>query len=155
MDFILRHLNARGFVLWGGGLALLFLAATRYDAPYRWYQDKHFAQERGPAVFAPDIAQDLEKRNSQRLLGLYRDVSAEIAAAKARGHDVRNFQSVADRALALNTPAGRAYATDTLNKLRVIIPQPLDALRAATGADVPRDNIPTPPSKPAAGKRSR
>jgi len=155
MDFLLRSLNARVLLLFGGSLAFLALALRYYDAPYRWYQDRRFAQERGAVVFAPDIAQDLEKRNSMKLLGLYRDVSAEIAAAKARGLRVDGLQLAADRALTMNTPQGRVYAFDSLNRLRVSIPQTHDALRPAGDADVPADNLATPPAKAAHGKRSR
>ena len=153
MDFILRHLNARSLVLFGGGLAFSALALRHGESTYGWYQSRRFAGERGAVAAAPDIAQDLEKRDSQRFLGLYRDVSAEISAAKARGRKVDGLQLAADKALAMNTPAGRAEAFDLLNRLRLSIPQPLDALRPAGDADVPADNLATPPAKAARRKR--
>lgn len=156
MELILRYLNARGFLIVGGTIAGLVLLAKFYDAPYRWYQDRQFAKERGAAVPAADIAKDLDARESFKLKGLYRDVSSEIAAAKARGRPVDSLQAAADAALRMDAPATRALAFDTLNRLRLAIPQPLDALRPYTGSDVPSDGPATPPAKAArASRRAR
>lgn len=152
MDFILRHLNARGLLialLTGLGL---YIVGNYYDAPYHWYQDRHFARERG-VVAAPDIAADLDARESKKLQSLYRDVSAEIAAAQARGRRVESLQGAADAALKLDAPATRALAIDELNRLRLAIPQPLDAVRPSTAGDEKPDAVPTPPSS--APKRVR
>ncbi|HEX4046516.1 MAG TPA: hypothetical protein VH309_01705 [Elusimicrobiota bacterium] len=155
MDLILRYLNARGFLIVGGTIAALVLLAKFYDAPYRWYQDRKFAQERGGAAPAPDIARDLDARESLKLKGLYRDVSAEIAAAKARGRPVDSLQAAADAAVRMDSPATRAFAMDTLNRLRLAIPQPLDAVRPSAGEEEPPDAVPTPASSPAPARRRR
>jgi hypothetical protein len=152
MDLILRHLNARGLLSAGGLLAALVLLVRFYDAPYRWYEDRMFAQERGAAV-ASDIAKDLDARESMKLRGLYRDVSAEIAAAKARGRPVDSLQAAADAALRMDAPATRPIAIDELNRLRLAIPQPLDAVRPSTAGDEPSDSTPTPASGPAGPAR--
>jgi hypothetical protein len=152
MDFILRHLNARGLLIFiGTGLALSFMV-NFYDAPYRWYQDRHFAQERGAAPVV-DIAADLDARESLKLKSLYRAVSAEITAAEARGRAVDALQVNADAALKLDAPTTRAYAIDTLNRIRLAIPQPLDAVRPSAAGDEKADSLPTPPSS--APKRAR
>src|SRR3569833_1360088 len=103
MDFILRHLNARGLliaILSGIGI---YIVANYWDAPYRWYQDRHFAQERG-VVRMDAITADLDKRESLMLRSLYRDVSSETAAAQARGRRVESLQSAADAALLRDKP---------------------------------------------------
>jgi hypothetical protein len=153
MDFILRYLNARGFLIMGGTIASFVLLVKFYDAPYRWYQDRHFAKERGGVVLAADIAKDLDHRESLKLKGLYRDVSAEIAAAKARGRPVDALQAAADAALRMDTPATRPFAFENLNRLRLAIPQPLDAVRPSAQGDEPSDAPAAPPAR--AARRSR
>ena len=127
MDIILRCLNARALLIGGGAVAALVLLARFHDAPRRWREDRKFARERGGAEFAADIAKDLDARQSLKLRGLYRDVSADIAAAKARGRPVDGLQAAADAALRLDAAATRAFAIDNLNRLRLAIPRPLDA----------------------------
>ena len=148
MNLILRHLNARGFLIAGAGAALVLLAIRFRAAPGRWHEARMIARDRGPAVFAPDIAQDLDARESMRLKRLYRDVGAEIAAAKARGVDAEPLQRAADAAMTMDSPASRAHAFENLNRLRLAIPQPLDALRPAGGGDDSSDALPTPTSAP-------
>ncbi len=155
MDFILRHLNPLGFLIMGGSLALLVLAVRFRDAPGRWLEKRLIARDRGVPPPAADIAQDLDSRESRRLKGLYRDVSAEIAAAGARGVKTEALQRAADAAMAMDAPASRAHAFENLNRLRLAIPQPLDALRPAGGGDEPSDAPPTPASAPARRTRSR
>jgi hypothetical protein len=158
MDFILRHLNARGLliaILSGLGL---YTVINYGDAPYRFYQDRRFVKERG-AVLSADIAADLDARESLKLKSLYRDVSAEIAAAQARGRRVGSLQGAADAALLLDKPATRALAVDELNRLRLAIPQDQEALRPSAPSDERPEAVPTPPSsaakKPRRRKRSR
>ena len=154
MDFILRHLNARGFLMTAGTIAAFVLLVRFYDAPYRWYEDRKFAQERGAAMLANDISRDLDARESFKLKGLYRDVSAEIAAAKTRGRRVDGLQAAADAALNMDAAATRPFAIDNLNRLRLAIPQPLDAVRPSAAGDEPSDAPGTPPSSPVRRRRS-
>ena len=154
MDFILRHLNARGLLSTAGAIAAVVLLIRFHDAPFRWYEDRRFAQERGAAALATDISQDLDARESLKLKGLYRDVSAEIAAARARGRRVDGLQAAADAALRMDAASTRPFAVDNLNRLRLAIPQPLDAVRPSNAGDDPSDAPGTPPSSPA-GRRGR
>ncbi|MFI5349712.1 MAG: hypothetical protein ACHQ2Z_09220 [Elusimicrobiota bacterium] len=149
MDLILRYLNARGLLTTAGAIAAFVLLLRFHDAPYRWYEDRKFAQERGAAMLATDISQDLDARESLKLKGLYRDVSAEIASAKARGKPVDGLQAAADAALRMDAAATRPFAIDNLNRLRLAIPQPLDAVRPSNGGDDASDAPGTPPSSPA------
>ena len=155
MDLILRHLNARGFLTAGGAIAAFVLLVRFHGAPYRWYEDHMLARERGAAVFAADIAKDLDARESLKLKGLYRDVSAEIAAARARGRSVDGLQAAADAALGMDAAATRTLAFDSLNRLRLAIPQPLDAVRPSTRGDEPSDAPATPAARPARRARHR
>ena len=148
MDFLLRHLNARGFVIAAGASALVILLIRFYGEPYRWYEDRKFARERGAALLATDISKDLDTRESLKLKGLYRDVSAEIAAAKIRGRPVAGLQAAADAAMRMDAAATRPLAIDNLNRLRVAIPQPLVAVRPSAAGDEPSDAPTTPPSIP-------
>ncbi|MFI5362733.1 MAG: hypothetical protein ACHQ49_12240 [Elusimicrobiota bacterium] len=148
MDLILRWLNARGFLIAGGAIAALVVVVKFHDAPYRWYEDRRFASERGAAL-ATDISADLDGRESMKLKGLYRDVSAEIAAARARGRRVDGLQAAADAALRMDSAATRPFAVDNLNRLRLAIPHPLDDVRPSVPGDEPSDGPPTPKSKAA------
>ena len=75
-------------------------------------------------------------RDSARLRGLHRAVSAELALARSRGHDVDKLQRLADSALKLDTPAYRSAAIERLNKLRLVIPQKKETFRPAAADDV-------------------
>jgi hypothetical protein len=55
----------------------------------------------------------------------------------------------------MDTAATRPIAIDSLNRLRLAIPQPLDAVRPSAGEDEPSDAPATPPSSPAKRKRRR
>jgi hypothetical protein len=114
------------------------------------------ARARGLPTPAADIVKDLDARESLRLRALYRDVSAEIAAARARGRSVDALQRGADSALAMAAPATRAYAFARLNELRLAIPPALDALRPSDGEE-PRDSAtaPAPVPSPAPSRRAR
>jgi hypothetical protein len=131
-------MNARGGLIAGGAIAAVVLLIRFHGAPGRWRDERELARERGAAPLAADISKDLDSRESLRLKGLYRDVSAEIAAAKARGRPVDNLQDAADAALRMDAAATRSLAMDSLNRLRAAIPQPLDAVRPSTGEDESR-----------------
>lgn len=127
MDLILRCLNARALLIGGGAVAAIVLLARLHDASRLWREDRKFARERGASEVAADIAKDLDARQSLRLRRLYRDVSADVAAAKERGLSVDGLQAAADASLRLDAPATRALAIDSLNRLRLAIPQTPDA----------------------------
>lgn len=86
-----------------------------------------------------DIQKTAETRESATLRGLHRAVSAEIAAAAADGFEVSKFQRLADKALALDTPAYRSAAVELLNKLRLAVPQRRETFRPATAVDLNPD----------------
>ena len=155
MDFILRYLNARGLLIAGGAAALVAFVVRFAAVPGRWYEARMIARDRGATTLASDIAKDLDAQDSLRLRGLYRDVSQEIAAARARRRPVDALQRAADAALALDAPGTRRYAFESLNKLRLAIPQPFDAVRPASGGDEPSDAPATPASTPARRARGR
>lgn len=104
---------------WAALLAAAALVATLLH---------HRRRPAGPPPRAGDavIARDLDRQESLRLRGLHRAVSAEIAAAAARGVDSRLIellQALADTALKLDLPGRRAEAMERLNRLRLTIPQ--------------------------------
>ena len=131
-------MNARGALVAGAAIATVVILVRFHGAPERWRAERELARERGVASLAADISKDLDSRESLRLKGLYRDVSAEIAEAKARGRPVAGLQAAADGALRMDAAATRPFAIDSLNRLRASIPQPLDAVRPSTGEDESR-----------------
>jgi hypothetical protein len=156
MEFILGYLNLRGLLIAVVGALVVFVAVRYRSAPGQWYEARMVARDRGAAAFASDIAKDLDARESMKLKGLYRDVCAELAAAKARGIDVDALQRAADAAITLDAPGSRAFAFENLNRMRLAIPQPLDALRpAASTGDDPSDAPATPATAPAHRARAR
>ncbi|MEK7232806.1 MAG: hypothetical protein AAB268_03240 [Elusimicrobiota bacterium] len=139
MDLLLRLIERR-FII-GITLVLAALWAGR-----RW---GGYAQGRADLMMHPpadavsplssDIIKSSEVRESAKLRGLHRSVSAEIATAAANGFDVKKFKRLADNALRLDTPAYRSAAILRLNKLRLAIPRKKETFRPAAAADLNAD----------------
>ncbi|MCM2304888.1 MAG: hypothetical protein NDJ72_09315 [Elusimicrobia bacterium] len=152
MDLLLRLLERRVVVIGASLLAAVWIGG-------RW---GGYAQGRADLMMHPpadavsplsvDIKKDVEARESAKLKGLHRAVSAEIAAAAANGYKVDKFQRLADSALRLDTPAYRPAAIERLNKLRLAIPQKKEAFRPAAAEDLNPDMFDTARPK---GKASR
>ena len=100
---------------------------------------------------SPAIIMDIEARESAKLHGLHRTVSAEIAAATANGFNVEKLQRLADSALTLDTHSYRFAAIERLNTLRLAIPQKKEMFRHASSEDLNPDlfNRPHPTGKAA------
>lgn len=153
METILRFLNARSFAIAGIVVAAVVLADRYQEYPRRWWESRLDASQRGASTLSKDIAADLDRTESLRLRALHRTVSAEIAAAQAKGFDVARLQPIADKALLLDTPAYRPAAMERLNKLRLVIPQAMEPFRPAASDEEPADDLATPSSS--ASPRSR
>lgn len=143
MDLLLRLLERRVII---GGAVLL--AAVWVAGRFGGYaQGRADLMMHPPAPvdspLAADIKKDVEARESAKLKGLHRAVSAEIAAAAANGYKVEKFQRLADSALRLDTPAYRPAAIERLNKLRLAIPQKREAFRPAAAEDLNPDSFDT------------
>lgn len=153
MDLLLRLLERRVLVAGAAVLAAVWIGD-------RW---GGYAQGRADLMMHPpadavsplsaDIKKDVEARESAKLKGLHRAVSAEIAAARANGYDVGKFQRLADSALRLDTPAYRPAAIERLNKLRLAIPQKKESFRPAAAEDLNPDVFETPRPKGKAVRR--
>lgn len=153
MDLLLRLLERRLVI----GIAVVLAAVW---AGGRW---GGYAQGRADMMMHPpadassplaaDIKKDVEARDSAKLKGLHRTVTAEIAAASANGFDVAKFQRLADSALDLDTPKYRSAAIERLNKLRLAIPQKKEAFRPAAADDMNPDMLEDPPPKRKAKRR--
>lgn len=154
METILRFLKLRYFLI-AGGIVVFVMVADRYqEYPRRAYERWLNARERGTSPLGTDIVRDLDAKQSARLRALHRAVSAEIAAAQAKGFDVARLQVIADKALQLDTPAYRAAAMERLNQLRLVIPQKAEAIRPAALNDDPSD-MPATPRSSTRRRRSR
>ncbi len=143
MDLLLRLLERRVIVA-----GAVLLAAVWIGGRWGGYAQGHadlMLHPPAPAIspLAADIKKDVEARESARLKGLHRAVSAEIAAARANGFNVDKFQRLADSALRLDTPAYRPAAIERLNKLRLAIPQKREAFRPAAAGDLNPDSFDT------------
>ncbi|MDE2510285.1 MAG: hypothetical protein KGL74_04110 [Elusimicrobia bacterium] len=154
MEFILRLLNLRTFLIAGAVVAAVVLADRYQEYPRMWYENRMNARERGSNGLGNDIARDLDAVESARFKALYRTVSDEIAAAQAKGFDVARLQVIADKSLALDTPRYRAAAMERLNLLRMAIPQAKETFRPAAENEDPADAPPDSP-KPSRAKRTR
>lgn len=152
MDLLLRLLERRVIVIGAVVLGGIWIAG-RWGGYAQGQADLMMHPPADAASpLAADIKKDVEARDSAKLKGLHRTVSAEIAAAKANGFNVDKFQRLADGALALDTPAYRSAAIERLNKLRLAIPQKREAFRPAAAEDLNPDVFDTPRPK---GKASR
>ncbi len=153
MDLLLRLLERRVIIAGAAVLAAVWVGG-------RW---GGYAQGRADLMMHPpapvssplaaDIIKTSEARESAKLKGLHRAVSAEIAAAKANGFNVDKFQRLADNALGLDTPAYRSAAIERLNKLRLAIPQKKESFRPAAAEDMNPDMFDTPRPKGKAARR--
>jgi hypothetical protein len=156
MDLMLRLLERRVVLGIAVVLAVVFIGG-------RWggYAQGRYDLMRNPPAdvkspLSADIMKDVEARESAKLKGLHRVVSAEIAAASANGLDVARFQRLADGALALDTAAYRSAAIERLNKLRLAIPQKKEAFRPAAAGDLSPevDEKPAPKRKTAPKRKA-
>lgn len=153
MDLLLRLLERR--VIFAGAAVL---AAVWIGGRWGGYAQGRAAFLMHPPAdatspLAADIVKDNEARESAKLRGLHRAVSAEIAAAAANGFKVEKFQRLADNALGLDTPAYRSAAIERLNKLRLAIPQKKEAFRPASAEDLNPDLFDGPRPKGKAARR--
>ena len=90
-----------------------------------------------------------QTRESARLQGLHRAVSAEIAAAKGRpGFDADRLQSAVDATLTLDRAPYRGAAIERLNKLRLAIPLPRETFRPAGQGETGRRDLSLAPKTP-------
>lgn len=136
MDLLLRLLERRVLVI-----GAVLLAAVWAGGQWGGYaQGRADLMMHPPASavspLAADIVKESEARESAKLKGLHRTVSAEIAAAKAKGLRVDKLQRLADGALRLDTPAYRSAAIERLNKLRLAIPLKNEGFRPASADDL-------------------
>lgn len=152
MDLLLRLLERR-FVV---GIAVVLAAVWAGERWGGYAQGRADLMLHPPAEalpFAADIIKDAEARESAKLHGLHRAVSAEIAAAAANGFAVEKFQRLADSALGLDTPAYRSAAIESLNRLRLAIPQKKETFRPASSEDLNPDLFDNPRPKGKARRR--
>ncbi len=142
MDLMLRLLERRVIVIGAVVLGAIY-AGGRWGGYAQGQADfmMHPPADATPSPLAADIKKDVEARESAKLKGLHRAVSAEIAAAEANGFKVAKLQRLADSALGLDTPAYRSAAIERLNKLRLAIPQKREAFRPANSEDLNPDQF--------------
>ncbi len=153
MDLLLRLLERRVIIALASLLAVVWL--VEHFSGY--VQGRADMMMHPPAdatsPLAADIKKDVEARESAKLRGLHRAVSAEIAAAAANGFKVEKFQRLADSALDLDVPAYRSAAVERLNKLRLAIPQKKETFRPAAAEDLNPDLFDSPKPKGKAARR--
>jgi hypothetical protein len=157
LETALRLLDRR----WVFGLAataFLIFAVGEWGGSVLYRIDVWRNPPAAPASQSPlaaDLLRDVQARESAKLRGVYRSVSAELAAARARGHDVAKLQSLADSALKLDKPNYRNAAIERLNKLRLVIPQRKEAFRPANADDLNPESETETPTPRAKGRRAR
>ena len=142
MDLLLRLLERRVLVIGAVVLGAIYAG----DRWWGYAQDRadymmHPPADAAPSPLAADIKKSVDARESAKLRGLHRTVSAEIAAAEANGFKVAKLQRLADSALGLDTSAYRSAAIERLNKLRLAIPQKREAFRPASSEDLNPDSF--------------
>jgi hypothetical protein len=155
LETALRLLDRR-WVLGLGALAVLIFAVGEWGGAVLYRIDVLRNPPAAPASKSPlaaDMIRDVQARESAKLRGVYRSVNAELAAARARGHDVSKLQALADSALRLDKPNYRAAAIERLNRLRLVIPQRKESFRPANADDLnPESDTPEPRAR---GRRAR
>jgi len=152
METLLDWLNARTLAAAALLAAALYAGVAYQEQSRRWYQDWRDPRQSDKSPLASTIESDLESHSSLRLRALHREVSGEIARARAEGFAVEPLQESADAALALDTPVLRAVAFDRLQKLRLVIPRKSLKLRVARDDD---DSAEAPPPRAKSARRAR
>lgn len=154
MDLLLRLLERRVILALAAALAAVW-AADRWGGYAQGRADlmMHPPADTAPSPLAADIIKTSEARESAKLRGLHRAVSAEIAAAEANGFEMKKFKRLADSALTLDSPAYRHAAIERLNKLRLAIPHKKEAFRPAAAEDLNPDLFDSPRPKAKAARR--
>ena len=153
MDLVLRLLERRVVIAIAAVLAVVW-AAGRWGRCALERADLMMHPPAGAAApMSSDIQKDAEARRSVQLRALHRAVSAEISAAAANGFKVQKFKVLADDALKLDTPAYRAAAIESLNRLRLAIPRKKEAFRPASPNDMNPDMFDSPRPKSKAAHR--
>ena len=150
MNLLLRLLERRYYVGAAVLIAAVWAAARWGSAALNHVDYLLHPPAEVVSPLADAILKETGARESAKLRGLHRAVSAEIAAARAKGFSVGKLQRLADSALALDVPAYRSAAVERLNKLRLAIPQQKEAFRPATADDVNPEIFIAPRSKRAA-----
>ncbi len=155
MDLLLRLLERRTIVALAVVLASVVLA-NRYGL--YWLERLDMMSHPPAATTSPlavDMLKDNEARDKAKLRGLYRAVTADIAAARAQGFKIDEMQTLADQIYAMDSTDYRATATERLNRLRLAIPQKKPFTRAAASDDQNPDQKDAPTPKTKSVKRHR
>lgn len=153
MDLLLRLLERRVIIT-----IAVVLAAVWVGGRWGGYALGHadlmmYPPAEVTSPLSADIIKTSEARESAKLRGLHRTVSAEIAAAAANGFQVEKFQRLADGALNLDNAKYRSAAIERLNKLRLAIPQKKETFRPAAAEDLNPDLFDSPRPKAKAARR--
>jgi hypothetical protein len=155
MDLLLRLLEGRTIA----GLAVVLASAILANRYGLYWLERADMLARPPAAttspLAADMVKDNEARDKAKLRGLYRAVTADIAAARAEGFKVEEMQALADQIYAMDSPDYRATAAERLNRLRLAIPQKRPFSRAAAAEDQNPDRSDAPTPKTKSVKRRR
>ncbi len=149
MDLLLRLLERRVIIFVAAILAAIWIGGRCGGSALGRADLLLHPPATAASPLAADIINTVSARESAKLKGLYRAVSAEIATAAVKGFQVAPLQRLADNALAFDTPAYRSWAVERLNKLRLAIPQNKETFRPAIAADFNADpnDSPRPKSK--------
>lgn len=152
LDFLLKWATGRVLAGFVAGAGLLWALFTFQEYPRAAYQRWRYPPQPLATKTAAPIERELDLKQSQRLRALHRAVSAEIAAASARGRKVAGLQRLADAIMALDMPGYRLEAMEKLNGVRLRIPQG-EPVRAISPDD---DRVDIPPDvRGRAGGRRR
>ena len=129
METLLKWLNLRVFA--AAAFLAVFAAAARdlYRHPPPQYLNWRYPAQTQKSPLASDIEKDLAAREDLSLKALHRQVSREIAQARAAGFNVSALQRAADAALVRSPLIPSRVAVERLQKLRLTIPRKPDPLR--------------------------
>ena len=157
LDFLLRHVTVRNFVI-AGLMAAAAPFAARFGRYAHWrYMQTFYPPVRASESAGEDIKKDLEKKESDRFLARHQRVSGLLAQAKADGFNVAGLDYKAGLALSYNVSERRAEGASLLTEIEMSVPkkkvQYIPIYEPAPQTDM-ADEDDTPVAKPGGEKPS-
>ena len=123
MELDLNSLNGKSILILGGVLIAVLLADRYQGIPRSMLLRWQYNSDRQTLTRDPDIAADLERKESLRLRALHKTINDELTTAELKGFEVSRLRSISDQALLLDNTIYRPAAFERLQKLRLAIPQ--------------------------------
>jgi len=139
LDFLLRHLNGRNFVIGALMAASLPFVGQFGRWGYSRYMETMYPPVRDTASSAGDIKALLDKREAEKVSAQYQRIAGLLIQAKSQGFEVSSMAYRANLAMRYDRPGKRDVAMKMLAEVEMAIPRPKTKYELYAGS--PEDNM--------------